>query len=372
MKKVLVVDWLDKYGGAERVIRSICNIFMFEKCYTLTNIMAPLELNKTFAEQQIPIKETPLKYSGAGFRWFFILFPFFLRKIKIPRNIDMIISSSHAVAKGVKKSRNNQLHISYFQARNQKYIWEDSDLYFGRFSFLVRPLFHYLRKKDIEDAQKPDFIVSNSNFVKEWVKKNYNRDSLVIYPPVNLSIFPLKKQKKNYFVAVGRLEPYKRFDLVIKAFNKTGQKLIVVGDGSQIKKLKRIAKKNIEFVGFVNSQEVYQYISTARGFVHAGIEDFGIAPIEAQSCGTPVIAYGHGGVLETIIENRTGIFFREDTAESLIEALERFEKTTFDPIEVSRNAARFDKTNFEMGFKNFIDEKTNQRNKKLMTADNIL
>lgn len=371
MKKVLVVDWLDKYGGAERVIRSICNIFLFEKGYTLINVMDASDINKTLSEQQFPLKETSLKYLGGSFRLFFMFFPFFLRKIKISKNTDVIISSSHAVAKGVKKTRDNQIHISYFQARNQKYIWEDSNLYFGRFSSLFSPLLRHLRKKDIEDAQKPDFIVSNSNFVKEWVKKNYNRDSLVIYPPVNLSNFPLKKQKKNHYVTVGRLEPYKRFDLVIKAFNKTGQKLIVVGDGSQIKKLKRIAKKNIEFVGFVSSQEVYQYISTAKGFVHAGIEDFGIAPIEAQSCGTPVIAYGYGGVLETIIENKTGIFFKQNTVECLIQAIQKFEKITFNPEEISRNALRFDITNFEAKFKSFVEQKTKNSNGKLMNKHAI-
>ncbi len=357
MKKVLVVDWLDKYGGAERVISSLCNVFSFEKCYVLINIMDKKNTAKVFSNQSIPVQETGLKYFGSKFRYLLLLFPFIIRNIKIEKEVDVIISSSHAIAKGIRKSRKDQIHISYFQARNLKYIWSDYKLYFGKLRYLFYPLILLMRKSDVRAAQNPDYIISNSNFVKEWVKKTYDRDSVVIYPPVDLSNFKLEENKEDYYVAVGRLEPYKRFDIIVKAFNKTNKNIIIIGDGTVLKDLKNIANKNIKFVGFLESKEVFHYISKAKGFVHAGIEDFGIAPIEAQACGTPVIAYGFGGVLETIIENKTGVFFREENDESLLEAINVFEKIDFCYKEISKNAERFHKSNFETQINKFISEK---------------
>ena len=357
MKKVLVVDWLDKYGGAERVITSLCNTFNFKSCYTLVNIMKENDLEKTFIKGKIPIYETWLKVANTKFRVFLPFFSYSIRQIKIDKEVDVIISSSHAIAKGVKKSNKNQLHFSYFQARNLKYIWDDYKLYFGKLWVFAYPLILLLRKLDVRDSKQPDYIISNSNFVKDWVKKIYNRDSVVIYPPVDLSNFKLEENKENHYVAVGRLEPYKRFDIIVQAFNKTNKKLIIVGDGSEINHLKKIANDNITFVGFLESKEVYGYISKAKAFVHAGVEDFGIAPIEAQSCGTPVIAYGFGGVLETIIENKTGIFFFEKNEKSLLKAIDKFEKIKFNYKEIHQNAKRFNIERFKNEIQSFVEKK---------------
>jgi len=356
MRKVIVVDWLDTYGGAERVIKSLYSIFSFDKCYTLINIMSKNNQNKIFSKHPAIIKETTLKHCGSKFRWFFILFHFLIDKIKIDQSADIIISSSHSVAKGVKKSRKNQLHISYFQARNFKYIWADYKLYFGKFSFLVLPIIKLLRRADIHQSRNPDYIISNSNYVKEWVKDTYNRDSEVIYPGVDLSKFNLKTEKKEFYVTVGRLEPYKRFDLIVDAFNETGKKLIIIGDGSQLKQLNKRAKHNIEFRGFLESEEVFNYISEAKGFVHAGIEDFGIAPIEAQACGTPVIGYNKGGLKETVIHNKTGILFEQQSYDSIIEALVEFEKVRFNYKEVREHALKFSSERFEEEFKTKVEK----------------
>ena len=286
--------------------------------------------------------------------------PFFytaLRSIRIEKDVKVILSSSHAIAKGIQKSSPDQLHITYFQARNQKYLWDEYDLYFGKAKFLIYPFKNYLRRADIKAAQRPDYIISNSKFVQDWIKKIYNRESVVIYPPVDLSQFRLNIHKDDYYVAVGRIEPYKRFDIVVDAFNKTDKKLIVIGDGSQLEALKQKAQENITFTGFLNSREVYEYISRAKAFIHAGVEDFGIAPIEAQACGTPVIAYGKGGVLETIVENKHGLFFKEHNVLSLLECLERFEKIDFDPKEIRINAENYDKSNFENQIAAFVKEK---------------
>ncbi len=359
MKKVIVVDWLDMYGGAERVIKSLSNIYSFDRCYTLTDVMSKANKDVLFSGKNIVVEQTFLKHSGLKFRY---LFPFFhaaLNSIKIAKDTKLIISSSHAIAKGVKKSSENQIHICYFQARNQKYLWEDYNLYFGKAKFLISPLKKKLRSMDVLAAQQPDFIISNSIFVQNWVKKTYNRESVVIYPPVDISQFHLINQKEDYFVAVGRMEPYKRFDIIIEAFKKTDKKLIMIGNGSQFEILKKNASENVKFTGFLSSEKVFEYISKAKGFIHAGIEDFGIAPIEAQACGTPVIAYGKGGILETIIENETGIFFKEHNSESLSEALCEFDKIKFDYSVVRKNAERFTVANFENKFQNFVQMKLN-------------
>lgn len=366
MKYIIAVDWLDKYGGAERVIRSLCNVFKFKKCYTLVNIMSKNDLHKTFNANDISINESPfIKPLQAKFRILLPLFSFAIRHFKIDKSVDVIISSSHAIAKGIKKSTPNQLHISYFQARNLKYIWDDAALYFGPFKFLFSPLIRYLQKQDFKDAQTPDYIVANSHFVKDWIKKNYNRDATVIYPPVDLSNFQLHTDKKDHYVAVGRLEPYKRFDIIIDAFNQTDKKLIIIGDGSQLKKLKKMASKNITFTGFLNSQNVHSYISQAKGFIHAGVEDFGIAPIEAQACGTPVIAYGYGGVLETVIPHKTGLFFYQKNSTSLLRTIAEFEKHTFDYFEIRQQSERFKEAVFLKNIRQFTAKKTKEHLKHL-------
>lgn len=357
MRKALVVDWLDKYGGAERVISSLQNAFQFDDCYTLTNVMQAHDLKKIFPNKIIPIHDTSARYFGSKFRALLPVFQRLIRGLKVDPQTDLIISSSHAVAKGVKKSSKHQVHISYFQARNLKYIWDDASLYFGKAHTLAIPLLKKMRKADVKAAQRPDYIICNSKFVQAWVKKTYGRDSEVIYPPVDLANFRLKEDKEDYYVAVGRVEPYKRFDIVVKAFNKTGKKLVIVGDGSQLSELKKMAQNNISFTGFVEAAEVNKHIGSAKGFVHAGIEDFGIAPIEAQACGTPVIAYGYGGVLETIIENKTGIFFSELTPESLEKSIQKFETLSFNSHLIRENAERFSIAQFESQMSNFVAQK---------------
>ena len=186
IKKALIVDWLDAYGGAERVVKSINDVFKFDVSYTLICSMKRTDLFKIYQTNTPNVIQTPIKYFHKKFRYFFFLFHFFIRRIKIPKDVKLIISSSHAIAKGVRKSNKNQLHISYFQARNFNYIWEDTNLFFGKFYTLFFPLIYILRKIDKRHSSEPDYIVANSYFVKEWVKRRYNREATVIYPPVDL------------------------------------------------------------------------------------------------------------------------------------------------------------------------------------------
>lgn len=354
MKRVLVVDWLDKFGGAERVIAKLEQLYGFSEIYTLTNIMKKSDLYNITQEKPVVVQSTILQYSKKFFRLFFFTFHYFISKIKIDSSTKTIISSSHAVAKGISKSSENQLHISYFQARNFKYIWDDAPLYFGKFLFLVKPLINYLQKIDFKQAQKPDFIISNSKFVQLWVKEKYNRNSIVIYPPVALEYFPLETKKENYYVAVGRIVAYKRFDLIVEAFKNSDKKLIILGDGPELSKLKQNATENIEFKGFVDSSAVRKYISKAKAFIHIGVEDFGIAPIEAQSCGTPVIAFKAGGILETVLDGKTGMFFEKQTKESLLDAIEVFEKSNWDPTTIHLHAQTFSEERFSNEILNYV------------------
>jgi glycosyltransferase involved in cell wall biosynthesis len=358
MKKAIAVDWLDKYGGAERVISSLTKTFQFETCYTLVNIMSNEDQKLVFSNKKIKIKKSPLQLFKSKFRYFFFLFPFFIKRIKVDKGIELILSSSFSVAKGIKKSCASQIHVSYIQARNQRYLWDDEDIYFGKkIRFLISPILDFLKKRDIKQALNPDYLIANSRFVQKWIKETYKLDSEIIYPPVDVDSFKLQRNKENYFVTACRLEPYKRVDLIVQAFNKTDENLIIIGSGSQYNYLRRIASKNIKFIEYSNSSIVYNYVSKAKAFIHAGIEDFGIAPVEAQACGTPVIAIKKGGLKETVIENKTGVFFEKQETKAILNALDRFKDIHFNPEEIRKNALAFGSRNFEIKIKNFVNSK---------------
>jgi len=357
MKKILIVDWLDKYGGAERVLTVLNKQFDFDKCFTLINVMSNSDLGRVFNGKKIKIVESNLRLFRSGFRYLFFLFPFFISRFKFDDPSAIIISSSFSVAKGFKK-QGSQTHICYYQARNQRYIWDTENIYFTWWQrTILAPLLFLLRKIDIKHSRRPDFIIANSLFVKDWIKKNYNIESSVIYPPVDTKLFKFQKNKEDYFITTARLEPYKRVDLIVNAFNKTRDILYVVGDGSMKKRLMKTANQNIKFFNFLEPKEVMELVSKAKAFIHAGIEDFGIAPVEAQSCGTPVIAYNLGGLSETVIDGKTGILFNFQTTDAILDALERFKKTEFNLRKISEHAEQFSEERFVQNFQNFIDSK---------------
>ena len=216
MKKILVADWLDRYGGAERVLTVLNRLYDFEKCYTLINIMSDNDLEKVFQDKKVQIIESNLKFLKSNFRYLFFLFPYFISKFESDKDNKLIITSSFSVAKGFKKKR-GQIHICYYQARNQRYIWDNEKIYFSFWQRVILfPLLKLLRYIDINHSKRPDYIIANSHFLKNWIKKTYNIDSKVIYPPVDTNLFKLVKEKKDYFITAARLEPYKRVDLLVK------------------------------------------------------------------------------------------------------------------------------------------------------------
>ncbi len=359
-KVVLVADWLDKYAGSERVMTSLIKALNVDEIYTMINIMTQKDLQFLLGKKRedIKISDTNLRIFGKYFRYLLPFFPYFVKQISISKDTDIIISSSHAVAKGVKKPNKDAVHISYFQARNLKYIWDNVDLYFSGVKSLFKIFIPYLRKKDLQFSKNPDFIISNSHFVKDWVKKIYNRDSSVIYPPVDVDKFSLSDKRENYYIAIGRLEPYKRFDVLVKAFNKLGKKLVIVGSGSEEGKLKKIAKENIHFTGYLTTAKLAKLLSKAKAYVHVGIEDFGISAVEAQASGLPVICINKGGTAETVIDMETGIHFENISEEDLIQAVEFFEKheKEFNPYKIRKHSEKFSRKRFEQEIKEFVEK----------------
>ncbi|QNL52049.1 glycosyltransferase [Olivibacter sp. SDN3] len=359
MKKALIHDWLDKYGGAERVVTAISEIMRFDYYYAYVNKMKKEDLVKTYGDQPVHIEQSIImRKFKSSFRYFMPFFPMVVSQFnnQTKKNrIDLVISSSWALSKSYRVG--NEIHICYLQARNFKYVWEESDKYFRgplkMFSFLKT----LLQKFDLKASKNPDFLISNSYFVRDWVKKRYDRDSVVIYPPVEVEDFYISDEKEDYFITVGRLEPYKRFDIIIDAFTKNGKKLIVVGDGAEMKKLKKRAGNNVSFVGYRSKAEIRELLSRAKGFVFAGVEDFGIAIVEALASGIPVIAYS-GGASKELIHADNGRLFDMQTAESLNGAVEDFAMVDgdFDPHVIRESAMRFSKERFQSEFRQFVDQ----------------
>jgi glycosyltransferase involved in cell wall biosynthesis len=262
----------------------------------------------------------------------------------------------------------NQIHVSYVHSPI-RYAWDlqhqylrESRLTKGIKSAMARALLHYIRGWDSRSANGVDHLVANSQFIARRIRKAYHRDATVIYPPVDLQNMTMCTQKEDFYVTASRMVPYKRIDLIVRAFSQTPErKLVVIGDGPEMNKIKSIAGDNVTIMGHQPSEVLVDHLRRARAFVFAAEEDFGISVVEAQACGTPVIAFGKGGALESVVglplELPTGVFFGEQTPESLLEAVNRFERNVnlFDPRQCRRNAERFSSENFKTALMSFID-----------------
>ncbi len=364
MKKALAHDWYYTNGGAEKVIHSITNIWNDFDHFSLIDflseedrefILKGKKVNTSFIQKLPTVKKNHRK--------FLQLFPIAIEQLNL-NNYDVVISSSASVAKGVLTNQ-NQLHICYCHSP-MRYAWDlhydylkDKNLLSGLKGWYAKKILHKLRIWDVISSNRVDFFVANSNYVAQRIKKTYNRDAKVIYPPVNTNNFKLHVDKEDYYVAASRLVSYKKIDLIVNAFNQMpDKKLKVVGDGPELNKIKKIANANVEVLGRRKNDSLISIFQKSRALVYAADEDFGIIPVEAQACGTPVIAYRKGGLKETVIENETGVFFEEQSESSIIKAVNKFEKLSFDYSLVRKNAERFSKERFEKEFKEFVDKKT--------------
>lgn len=356
MKIALIHDWLIGLGGAERVLEAIHELYP-APIHTL------LKNNKPFKEGVEVHTSWMQGIPGACrfYRHLLPLFPLAIESFDLAQ-YDVILSSSHAVAKGVIKNV-RQLHLCYCHTP-MRYAWDLNAIYLeamGKWKQpIARLLLQRMRKWDEGTVPRVDHFIANSEYVRARIKQHYQRDAKVIYPPVDVDRMLFKQKKDSFYVTVSRLVPYKKIALIVEAFRKMpDKKLVVIGDGPELSTIQKKAEKNIEILGFQPDYVVKDYLANARAFVFAALEDFGIAPVEAQGSGTPVIAYGQGGVLETVHENKTGIFFPQQNSASLIQAVEKFEEMEyhFDPHVIREHAQRFSRQRFQSEFKRFVQEK---------------
>lgn len=360
MRIALVHDYLNQFGGAERVLEAFCEIFPDAPIYTL--IYDPKKMKGAFSERKIRtsfLQKIP--FAKSKHRIFPLLMPVAVEQFDLS-DYDIVLSDSASFAKGI-ITKPETLHICYCHTP-LRYAWDDSHKYieeFGLPKIIKRfiPFFmNYIRIWDKEAALRVDKFICNSNFVAKRIKKYYSRDAEVIYPPVDTKNFLLSPAKSwgSYFLMVGRLLAYKRFDIAAKAFNKLGKPLKIIGDGPEEKKLKKISNKNIEFLGEISREKLKNYYQNCLALIFPQEEDFGIVPLEAMACGKPIIAYRGGGALESIQDGETGIFFNEQTVDSLIGAINRFHPEKFDAQTIRAHALKFDKEIFKKNIKKFVEK----------------
>jgi len=362
----IVFEWFQRFGGVERVVAEMRQALPGADLFALVHDSegvagTPLE--------GVPVRTSfiqSLPWAKSKYRLYLPLMPIAVEQFDL-RPYDIVLSSSHTVAKGV-LTRADQLHVSYVYTP-VRYAW---DLYFdylaesgmdrGIKSWLARLVLHYLRLWDVSAANRVDAYLVISSYVARRVCKLYRRTARVIYPPVDVERYRPDLPREEFFVAVSRFVPYKRLDLIAKAFAMMGQELVVIGDGPERFNLERMVEPNVKLLGYQPDDVVADYLQRARAFVFAADEDFGIAPVEAQAAGCPVIAYAKGGALETVVgwpaPEATGIFFDEQTPEALEAAVRLFEdrEDDFEPEVCRRNAERFGRERFQVEFRDAVGE----------------
>ncbi len=344
----IVHDWLVSMRGGEKVLEVLCELFPEAALFTLIHQQGAsspgienMNIRTSFL-QHVPFAKSRHQY-------FLPLYPSAIEQFDL-REYDLVISSSHAVAKGV-RVRNDAVHVCYCHTP-MRYIWDQYEHYFGpgKASLPVRTMMRmlrgYLQRWDVESSKRVNRFIANSQFVRERIRRMYNRDAEVIYPPVETDRFSVSMNDDGYYLVVSALVPYKRIDIAVDACTTLGKRLVVVGSGSELAKLKLRAGSNVEFIGRASDEEINEYYRNCTALVFPGEEDFGIVPVEAMACGKPVIALRKGGVRETVVEGTTGMFFQDQTPAGVMEALRRFDKNAFDPVAIRNHSLRFDRKVF--------------------------
>jgi len=362
MKKALVHDWYYVSGGAEKVVNSFNNIWDDFDHFALVDYLD--NKDRSFILNGKKAKTSFIQNlftAKSNHRKFLQFFPYAIEQFNLSE-YDLVLSSSASVAKGALTNQ-NQLHICYCHSP-MRYAWDLYHEYLNESGFkglkaiYAKYVLHKMRNWDVNSSNRVDYFIANSNYIAKRIKKIYNRDSVVIYPPVDVSNFTLETNKEGYYFTASRMVGYKKIDLIIEAFNNLpNKKLIIAGNGPEYDKLTKLANSNIEFLGFIDSKELKSYMQKAKSFVFAAEEDFGIIPVEAQACGTPVIAYNKGGTKETIIHKKTGYLFNKQCPVSIKEAVIAFEELKYNPEEIRKNALKFSKDRFEKEIKSFVESK---------------
>lgn len=355
-----VHDWLIEPAGAEKVLEEMLALYP-APVYTLVYQSELFKSHYISKQTVFTSFIESLPRSHKNYRTYLALMPLAVEQFDLSK-YDVIISSSHAVAKGA-LTRADQLHISYVHTPI-RYAWDlqhqylrESGLERGIKGALARWILHYIRNWDVASANRVDVFVANSRYVARRINKIYRRKARVVYPPVDVERFTPRSNREDFYLAMSRFVPYKKMDLIVRAFSQLGLPLVVIGDGPDFAKVERLAAPSVKLLGRQPDEVVRDYMERCKAFVFAADEDFGITPVEAQAAGAPVIAFGRGGVTETVIEGKTGLFFREQTEKSLAEAVRRFEKEKgrFDAQIVRENAERFSKKRFLAEFSELVE-----------------
>jgi len=362
MKKALIHEWFTSYAGSEKCVESFTNIWDDFEVYSLIDFLSDEDRKTILKGKKVNTSFVQnLPKSKTKYRNYLPLFPLAVEQFDLSE-YDVILSSSHAVAKGV-LTHSNQLHISYVHTPI-RYAWDlyhqylrESGLDKGFKGALAKYFLYKIRMWDVSTINRVDYYIANSKYIARRIKKVYGKESTVIYPPVDVEKFELCQEKEEYYFTMSRMVPYKKIDLIVETFSKTNKKLIVAGTGPDMEKIKSFAGDNVEFVGFVSDEEAINYMQKAKCFVFAAEEDFGIVPVEAQACGTPVICLSKGGTKETVIDSITGVHFDEQIVDSLLDAINKFETLKFNPVEIREHSLKFSKKRFEKEIEEFVNEK---------------
>ena len=379
MKIAIVHDWLTGMRGGEKCLEVLCKLYPSADLFTLLHI--PGSVSQSIEAHSIHTSFIQnLPFVQSKYRYYLPLMPLAIESLDL-RKYDLILSSSHCVAKSV-KPRPGSLHICYCHTP-MRYIWDQFDQYFGRVKSgfipwaIMKMLRPWFQQWDSKTSCRVDDYIANSRHVQKRIKKYYLKEATIIHPPVETKRFkPSGEKKKDYFLIVSAFAPYKRVDLAVEAFNKLGYPFVIVGEGQDADLLRRMANSNIRFEGWLDDLSIYDHYAGCRAFVFCGEEDFGISLLEAQAMGRPVIALGRGGALETVIPDReswkpdteipenktinpTGVFFYEQTSEDLIKAIQHFESVEFqfDAEKIQEHAAQFDVAIYADRIKKFIEER---------------
>jgi glycosyltransferase involved in cell wall biosynthesis len=368
MKIALVHEWLTPKatGGSELVVQEILDCVK-------ADLFALIDFESTNPQSYFygrKIGTTFLQhfpFADSGIQRYLPLFPIAIEQLNLT-DYDLILSSSHAVAKGV-ITRPDQLHICYCHTP-MRYAWDLTFDYLDRnplgqglAGIITRYFLHQLRQWDVISANRVDYFIANSQHTARRIWRCYRRNATVIYPPVNVAKFTFQEKKEEFYLTVSRLVSYKKVSLIVEAFNQLGKPLVVIGNGPELAEIQALAKSNVQILGAVSDEVLTKYMSSAKAFVYAACEDFGIAIVEAQACGTPVIAYGGGGATETVIDIRehpgtgTGLFFNQQTVKSLVESVEIFIKLEdkFKPEQIRSHANKFSTQVFQQSYLEFLE-----------------
>lgn len=360
VKTALIHDWLNGIGGGEKVLEAIYSLYP-GKIHTLFHDEKGMQ-GSFFEDKEVQASFLQhMPFSSRIYRNLLPLFPLAIEQFDLSC-YDVLLSSSHAAAKGILCNA-HQLHICYCHSP-MRYAWDLYPFHMKELSGLKRVLaqlcLHSLRKWDVISSYRVDHFIANSQHIARRIKKVYGRESVVIYPPVDVESFYLADRKDAYYITFSRLVPYKRIDLIVEAFSHMpDKKLLVVGDGPEMGRLKKLVGKNVELLGYRSDEELKELVSKARAFLFAAEEDFGICMVEALAAGVPVIAYNRGAAREIIQEGITGALFAEQSVSSIKEAIDRFEPVIecLNPVSIKRSAQRFSKDEFSRQLQAFVEEK---------------